>query len=193
MDYLRKYNDHSDYQSDNNKPTPNVSYCVTQDEVHYNDIETVITVSLSLDSPSSFYPTFLGGDTYNSVRVDGEGFDLSGSSVELSAGEHTLEYFYNRSTRCPILIARNNAFVTGLTIPEGITTIQGEYNEDSGEYDTCIAVGYLWRLTIPSTLEYVEVNAICDDSGQNLSQEDVALLNSCCPGEDYEWRASCGK
>ncbi len=194
MDYLRKYNDHSDYQADSNKPIPNVSYCVTQDEVHFNGNPMVITVSLYLDDPSSFFPTFLGGDAYNSVMVDGEEFDLSGSSsVELSAGEHVLKYFYDRSTRCPRLFANNNIYVTGLTIPEGITTIQGLYNEDREEYNPCIAVGNLDRLTIPSTLIYVEVNAICDDSGHNLSQEDIALLDSCCPGGTRAWRAFCGK
>ena len=40
MDYLRKYNDHSDYQADSDKPTISVSYCVTQDEVHYDDERT---------------------------------------------------------------------------------------------------------------------------------------------------------
>lgn len=40
MDYLRKYNDHSDYADDYEDgliPTPGVCYCVAQDELHYDE------------------------------------------------------------------------------------------------------------------------------------------------------------
>lgn len=181
---------------------PNVSYCVEQNELHYNDKPMVLTAMVNI-SDSGDYNVGLGGDWYFDLKVDGvsaEKATVGWHPLNLSAGEHTVEYYFEKTNVCPqIYGVSNNPFyinITDIIIPEGIERIESVYNAQYDGYFPTITLGEAYQLHIPNTLNYIGVDAICDDVG--ISQDDMARLDSCCPlppiGEGHHpWRAACGK
>ena len=200
MKYINKFDTHSGYTEDKSSlGRPSVNYCVDENHVHYDDIPTIITVNLNVtaETQSNFISIFTDCNACDSVLLDGEPVVFGGSgNVTFTVGEHVVEYVFPRMTVCPGMgysgTFRNN--MVSVIIPEGIKRIESYPCQD---YDGCLAPSIhempsSCALSIPSTLEYVGVSAICDTI--TISQEDAARLDSCCPGQGYRpWRAPCGK
>lgn len=187
--------DYEDYMDNNEVPTPNVSYCDEEKHVHYDGGDTIITVNLNVtvETQSDFISRFTNYSVCKSVLLDGEPVDFSGPSViTFTVGEHVVEYVFPHTVVCPSFGYSDYPFRTNMVsviIPEGIKRI--ESYPCSGNDDPCPSIGdMVGTLSIPSTLEYVGVSAICDTV--SISQEDKARLDSCCL-EGRAWRASCGK
>jgi hypothetical protein len=190
---------------DNNEvPTPNVSYCIEEDEVHYDGGDTIITVNLNIPSAttSDFIYKFTDVEECKSIRYDGETLELSISSepmTSFTAGEHVIEYVFPRTVICPSIGWSNpypfRTYIESVVIPEGIRRIESYPCQDKD--GLCPSIGEMsYPLSIPTTLEYVGVSAIC--SGAGISQEDMARLDSLCPVapteyEPHPWKTACGK
>jgi hypothetical protein len=186
---------------DNNEvPTPNVSYCIEENEVHYDGGDTIITVNLNVisNTTNDFIYQFIDIENCESIRYDGETLDISQATTNFTAGEHVIEYVFPHTVVCPSIYGGSymSMDIKSVIIPEGIRRIERRPCEsDDG---LCPSIGEIYggTLSIPTTLEYVGVDAICDDV--SISQDDMARLDSCCPlppiaEGHHPWRASCGK
>lgn len=210
MRRLKLFNNHleyTEYMENNEVPTPNVSYCNEEDEVHYCGKDTIITVNLNVTSAttSNFIYAFIDLEECKSIRYDGETLELSISAEPMrsfTAGEHVVEYVFPHTVVCPSIgwatdysIFQFFQYVESVIIPEGIRRIESYPCSDIDEPCPSIHAMYGTPLSIPTTLEYVGVKAICDDV--DISQEDMARLDSCCPVAPEEgwhsWKAACSK
>ena len=207
MRRLKAFNNHlyyTEYMDNNEVPTPNVSYCIEEDEVHYDGGDTIITVNLNIPSAttSNFIYEFTDVEECKSIRYDGETLELSISSepmTSFTAGEHVIEYVFPHTVVCPSIGWSNpypfRTYIESVVIPEGIRRI--ESHPCNGVDGLCPSIGEMsYPLSIPTTLEYVGVDAIC--YGANISEDDMALLDSCCPlppiaEGHHPWSAFCGK
>lgn len=209
MKYLKLFNDHSGYTEfceSGEMVRPNVSYCVEQNELHYNDVVMILTAMVNI-SNSGDYNVGLGGDWYFDLKVDGVSAEkaiVGWRPLNLSAGEHTVEYYFEKTNVCPQIYAvSNNPFyinITDIIIPEGIERIESVYNAQYGGYFPTITLGETYRfdLHIPNTLNYIGVEAICNGTGVVPTEEERTRLNNLCPlapeqGSPYPWSAACGK
>ena len=110
MEFLKLFQNHSEYDafvSGDTMVKPNVSHCVSENEVHYNPL-AIMTVRYNVTDASNptqlyFYTPDGGGLIINGavmfdkVEIDGTEVsiaDLDGASgkTQLSAGEHTVKY-----------------------------------------------------------------------------------------------------
>lgn len=206
MGRLKLFNNHLEYKEymDNNEvPTPNVSYCDEENEVHYAGKDVIVTVNLNIPSATTSYFIYKFADLEEckSIRYDGKTLELPTSEpmIDFTAGEHVIEYVFPHTVVCPSIGWSNHYpfrnYVVSVIIPEGIRRI--ESYPCQGYDDLCPSIGEIsYPLSIPSTLEYVGVKAIC--SGGGMSQEDMARLDSLCPvapteDKPHPWRVLCGK
>ena len=202
MKYINKFDTHSGYTEDKSSlGRPSVNYCVDENHVHYDNTLTIITVNLNVtaETRSDFVASFTDWRACDSVLLDGEPVDFSGPSnvITFTVGEHVVEYMFPHTTVCPDMsysIGVFRRYMVSVIIPEGIKRIESYPCDD---YVGCLSpsIGDMGGiLSIPSTLEYVGVDAICDTI--TISQEDRARLDSCCPEQEqggHPWRAFCGK
>lgn len=202
MKYLNKFDTHSGYtEAKSSLEKPSVNYCVDVNHVHYDNIPTIITVNLNVISSTAndFIYQFTGVEECESIRYDGETLDISEiESTLFTAGEHVIEYVFPHTVVCPSIYGGNymSMDIESVIIPEGIRRIESRPCE--GDDGLCPSIGQLGggTLSIPTTLEYVGVDAICD--GVSISQDDMARLDSCCPlppiaEGHHPWKVSCGK
>lgn len=198
MKYINKFDTHSDYTEDKSSlKRPSVNYCVDEKHVHYDNTQTVITVNLNVtaETQSDFITAFTDCSACDSVLLDGEPvvFDGSSNVITFTIGEHVVEYVFPHTTVCPGMGYSGlfSQYMDSVVIPEGIKRI--ESCPCQGDDGLCPSIGDMGgTLSIPNTLEYVDVGAICDTI--TISQEDRARLDSCCPEQGgHPWRASCGK
>lgn len=202
MKYINKFDAHSGYTEDKSSlKRPSVNYCVDVNHVHYDNTPTIITVNLNVtaETQSDFIAAFTDWRTCDSILLDGEPVDFSGGNViTFTVGEHVVEYVFPHTVVCPRFGYSDYPFRTNMVsviIPEGIKRI--ENHPCQGSSDLCPSIYKMsGTLSIPNTLEYIGVNAICD--GVSISQEDVARLDSLCPMPPiaeghHPWRAACGK
>ena len=201
MRYINKFDTHSGYTEDKTSlERPSVSYCVDANHVHYDNTSTIITVNLNVtaETQSNFITSFTNWRACDSVLLDGEPVEFNGYSdvITFTVGEHVVEYLFPHTTVCPSMEYNDWSFrryMVSVIIPEGIKRIEN-YPCEGG---SCPSIGEITgTLSIPSTLEYVGVDAIC--YGASISQEDTARLDSLCPVPpmeegDHPWRVSCGK
>ena len=200
MKYINKFDTHSGYTEDKTSlERPSVSYCVDANHVHYDNTSTIITVNLNVtaETQSDFITSFTNWRACDSVLLDGEPVDFSGGNViTFTVGEHVVEYLFPHTTVCPSMGYGElfRRYMVSVIIPEGIKRIERWCQDDDV---LCPSIGEMGGiLSIPSTLEYVGVDAIC--YGASISQEDTARLDSLCPVPpmeegDHPWRVSCGK
>ena len=202
MKYINKFDTHSGYTEDKKSlEKPSVNYCVDANHVHYDNTPTIITVNLNItaETQSDFIARFTDLRTCDSVLLDGEPvvFDGSSNVITFTIGEHVVEYVFPHTTVCPGMGYSGlfSQYMDSVVIPEGIKRIESYPCQDgSGLCPSINEMGGI--LSIPNTLEYIGVNAICD--GVVISQEDKARLDSLCPMPPIEeghhpWEAACGK
>ena len=112
MKYLKLFDEHTDYMSYKNNPaqfvTPNVSYCILEDEMHYNKYsEQRVVATINVTTTSS--PTQIVGyddgwgyltDGWSKIEIDGVELDtVPGEYQFTTTGEHIIKYTkYDDST-----------------------------------------------------------------------------------------------
>ena len=166
MYYLKKFENHNGYQSyitGEDVLLPNVSLCVSENEVHYNPwIETRLVVTYNVVDASNptqlYFYKAVGIDMFDKVEIDGTevsvaDLDTDKGSYQLSVGEHTVAY----TLKDPTTIG-NNAFtdctsLTSVTIPNSVTSIS------DGAFGGC---GGLTSVTIPDSVRGIGENAFTD-------------------------------
>lgn len=208
MKYLNAFGNHSVYTGEKTGlPRPSVSYCAEEKHVHYNGKEMVFTVNLNTDEDAEselfqFIFHFMDLERCEEIRLDGEHLDTDADTPPtVTAGEHVVEFAFPRMTVCPGMgcgVYATNMSIESIIIPEGIKRIESYPCQDEDDcFDPSIGQMCGATLSIPSTLEYVGVRAICDE-GVVISEEDMARLDSLCPVQpeqegDHPWMAPCSK
>ena len=109
-EYLKLFDTHTNYENFVDSGTmvkPNVSYCVEQNEVHYNPVPIIMTVKYNVTdatNPTQLYTyvsqedmTVNGATMFNKVEIDGtevsiSDLDSTQGRYQLSEGEHTVSY-----------------------------------------------------------------------------------------------------
>lgn len=167
--YLKKFDTHSEYQTYINGQDailPNVSYCVNNNDVHYNPYFPPIVAKFNVTDTSSatslyFYYAEEGYeefwkravDSFSKIEIDG--VDVSPSDLDAdegkylftTTGEHIVKYSLIDETSIG-----NGAFVsctglTNITIPDSVTTIGG------AAFQSCTG---LTNITLPNNITSID-------------------------------------
>ena len=137
---------------------PNVSHCVSENEVHYNPIETRLIVKYNVTNASELtklYNYYSGGATaalmFDKVEVDDAevslaDLDTASGKTQLSVGEHTVKYTLKDSTSIVRLAFFSCSGLTSVTIPNSMTSI-GE-----GAFSLCTG---LTSVTIGNSVTFI--------------------------------------
>lgn len=143
MDYLKLFQNHSEYEafvSGGTMVKPNVSHCVSENEVHYNPIETRLIVKYLIVSVEENELQIYGYENYDSgninnaedvfdkVEVDGVEISLaeltnSEGKLDLSLGEHTIAYTLKDPTAVADSLFAFCSTVIAIIIPNSVVTI----------------------------------------------------------------------
>ena len=142
--YLKLFNTHTNYTSyinGDNVFLPNVSYCETENEVHYNPIDNRLIATYTVEDASEttqLYYYYVGEeyeeywvrgiDMFDKVEIDGvevsvSSLDTAEGYYQLSVGEHTVAYTLKDPTTIGDSAFNNCYALTSIRIPSGVTTI----------------------------------------------------------------------
>ena len=184
MDYLKLFDTHSQYEEfagGGGMLRPNVSHCVSENEVHYNPIETRLIVKYNVANASQ--PTLLyyyyaegeeeywtrGVDMFTNVEIDGTevslaDLDATQGTYQLSVGEHTIKYTlkdptfigYVSGTLTNGATFYDSSSITSVEIPNSVTTIGG------GAFQGCSS---LTSVTIPNSVTSIGDSAFLSCTG----------------------------
>ena len=167
LKYLKKFDAHTDYTTyinGSDKVLPNVSYCVNENEVHYNpytDPRLIIKYMVEDDSE----PTMIYGgmeydetsvfDNYSKIEMDGNEISLADLDeniglYQLSEGEHVAKFTLLNSDKIGDTTFYNCASITSVEIPNSVTTIGEMAFEDCANLTT---------VTIPDGVTTIESKA----------------------------------
>lgn len=162
MKYLKLFDNHNDYDSyTDNMITPNVSYCLLEDEVHFNEfVDPRIVAKFNVTSTSQ--PTRIcgyeegGKDIYDSStyfsKIEIDGVEMANKTYQYtfsSTGEHIVKYTLIKTD-----ILDAGAFIdctqlTSISIPNSVV----EFSR--GVFYGCTG---LTSLSLPSELTIVPEN-----------------------------------
>lgn len=135
--YLTIFESHSQYVEPEVKP--NVSYCIQEDEVHYNpwtDPRLIVKYNVANASePTLLYGYYEGETTaallFDKVEIDGTevsiaDLDTAEGYYQLSVGEHTVKYTLKDPTSIVNYTFGRCGRLTSVTIGNSVTSI-GRY------------------------------------------------------------------
>ena len=175
MDYLKLFDTHSQYEefAGGGMLRPNVSHCVSENEVHYNPIETRLIVKYNVANASQ--PTLLyyyyaegeeeywtrGVDMFTNVEIDGTevslaDLDATQGTYQLSVGEHTIKYTLKDPTSVVEVAFLGCSRLTSVIIPDSVTSI------GNNAFQECTG---LTSVTIPNSVTSIGNSAFLYCSG----------------------------
>ena len=169
--YLKLFDNHNGYTAytadTENYLLPNVSYCIEQDEVHfnpYNEPSQGLVLATAYNVEDASEPTQLyyyyaeegeeewwirGIDMFDNVEIDGvevnvADLDADGGTYNLSVGTHTVNYtLKDGNTGIHISTFEECYALSSVNIPSGVTSIGG------WAFSTCLA---LTGIDIPNSV-----------------------------------------
>ena len=126
--YFKLFNTHSEYETyinDSDKILPNMSYCVDNDEVHFNHLPASKFIAkfnvTSTDSATQICSTT---SSFSEIEIDGVALPNVVTSYTFeTTGEHTVKYTLLDSTRIDNFDFNNCVDLTSITIPSSVTSI----------------------------------------------------------------------
>ena len=128
MKYIKKFEEHSEYiayKESLDFITPNVSYCVLEDEVHYerySDTKLVARFSVALGGDE----VTIAGDTTNISKIEVDGTELPSVSYThtfQTSGIHVVKYTLIDNTEVSESTFFSCDNLVSVRIPETVTTI----------------------------------------------------------------------
>lgn len=194
--YIKKFADHSAYQSfvqggEPNFIKPNVSHCVQENDVHYNGIKHPLTITYNVTSNEVQYGLKLynynngedveynrsGIDEFESIEFNGTALNISdldnnnGRYTPSSTGTFTCEFILKDPSTIVSYMFRNCDYIVSVNIPDGVTSI-GEHafqtNNDS----------ILTTVTLPSSVNTIGDYAFCSNSLDQASSNAIKAINT---------------
>ena len=130
MKYLKKFENDAAYQAyvATDYAKPNVSYCVSENEVHYNPwVETklVVTYNVSTTSSPTKIANFARVSAFTEIEIDGVVQPTVVSAYTFSTtGEHTVKYTLRDNTTIEAnLFYYYFSGITSVFIPNTVTSI----------------------------------------------------------------------
>ena len=186
MEYLRLFEQHSQYTAytaSTEIETPHVSYCRTQDEVHYDPKPPIVVVA-KFNVTDTSNPTPIGYNKYTSgfsaIEIDGvvQPNVVSAYTFD-TTGEHTVKYTLKDPTTIGFRAFQNCNSLTSIDIPNSVTSI------DRYALSHCTS---LTSIDIPSGVTSIGDRAFEDCSG--LTSIDIP--NSVTTISDYVFEDCSG-
>ena len=192
MKYIKKFETHSDYEDyleSQDYLTPNVSYCVDQNEVHFEKYvpapETRIVATFNVtdtNNPTNIVGYITGKQEVDavvyfvSIELDGDEINLGSvrnGAYLMSGGEHTIKYTLLDETTLDTYAFYNCSSLTSITIPSSVTSFNmAAFRGCTGLTSIDIPSGVisisnqafmgctgLTSITIPSTVTSIGKNA----------------------------------
>ena len=159
--YLKKFETHSQYEAYINSQDailPNVSYCVDNNDVHYNPwVETKLIGIFNVEDISEV--TIILGDTNFVSEIEVDGVVQSEIVYEYqfdTLGEHIVKYTLADPTSIGYSAFNSCTSLTSVTIPNSVTSI-GEF-----AFNSCTS---LTSVTIPNSVTSIRSSAFsnCTD------------------------------
>lgn len=131
--HLYYYPGHIDYQNDISRNLPNVSYCNTQDEVHFEPKLNIKIIGTYLVTNSNVKTKICNisnqslEEKFDKIEIDNNEISLSdidNGKYQLSAGEHIVEYTLSNPTIITDQFFSQCRCLTNIQLPEGIKEIR---------------------------------------------------------------------
>lgn len=196
--YLKKFENHTQYENYINGSgaiLPNVSLCVTENDVHYNPyvepVETRLVCKYNVEDTE--YETTLCYDTgnFSAMEIDGvEQQNVTTGYTFSTTGEHTVKYTLTDPTIIGESAFEDCSSLTSVTIPNSVTsTDYGVFRYCSGMKICTIGSGVtdiysnsfrdcysLTNINIPPNLVSIDSGAFCNCN--SLDETTVAAIEA---------------
>ena len=182
MDYLKLFDTHAQYNDFvgvGGMLRPNVSYCIQENEVHYNDVLNPLIAKFNVTSTAStkhlytdFYQ-YLATDLFNKIEVDGTEISLTelnsngGVYNDMAQGEHIVKYYLKNEEVMSYGMFIYCDGIVEITIPKTVKTIEDEIMQGTNITSLIIpdnvntignqafaGCGYLTAVTVGTGFEY---------------------------------------
>ena len=127
--YLKEFNTYSQYvtyRDTENYLRPNVSYCVDNNEVHYNYYDPRVIAKFNVTRTSNATPIMYSSATsrFNKIWIDGvEQNSVISSYTFSTTGEHTVKYELVNPTQMGTYCFQNCTAITYVAVPYTVTTV----------------------------------------------------------------------
>ena len=164
-DYLKLFETHAEYEAyitGSDKILPNVSYCVDNNDVHYNpwtDPRLIAKFNVEDETePVELHDFVNGGMTselFSNIEIDGEEVSISdlddnqGEYTFETTGEHTVKYTLLDPTTISDDAFNHCSSLTSITIPNSVTSI------GNTAFEGCES---LTSIIIPNSVTSIGVN-----------------------------------
>ena len=159
-DYLKLFETHAEYETyitGSDKILPNVSYCVDNNDVHYNPYHQPIVAKFNVTSTDSATKLCYSTSSFSEMEIDGVVQPNVVTSYTFdSIGEHTVKYTLLDPTSIGAYAFDGCYGLASITIPSNVTSIG-----DFAFYD-CTS---LTSITIPNSVTSIGYDAFSRCSG----------------------------